>query len=747
MNLIFPKFLVLIIIITNCIKFICALKYDLSSGKFQAKEIEIDDFIVHKLSSIPYANVPFAFDKSFARKHGESYFNETMTKTICIEANIFFNLFYGNFQPDKNVEISFDCLRIDIYIPIRKGENKKRANMTVLLFIHGGSNASGTSSTFDGAAMAAYGDVIVAVPNYRLDVLGFFHSKENNIHGNYGLWDQVVALEWLDANCKHLGCNSKSITIFGHSAGAADAMLLGMSKKAQSYINRIIVQSGSALAHWAIDNYESVAVNKNWENKLKSLSENFLQVTTCEKTMKYKCLKEKVDLIVDDNEMFTPFENYLLKILKELNHFDLMEVLNYIYEINKSLGGTNTGHHYRTSDYRKTDFLNHFKLNHHFKTNSKKIKRSDFDDFLKISSIEECMNYFESKLKPESLQSICEFFNIFNQTSIKSMNLDKKTVVTHKIVKNLLLCFHQPYQRKNKDQIDHNLVIRELKVCTNDAINASIEYNQHRNHLAEKDKELLSRKVSNSLSEIGLLVNKETMLYTPIVDNDLIHDNPFKMLENENFLKIDTMVGVTAEECFYMLDHSYLLTDVFENLLMQSKNLNLTNNIEEKFKSIQKEHLMRECLKENIYSFYEKLLYKKKKSPKSKSRVFEEVSIISDYEIKLPFINFLKTRAEYLAKKNLSNLFVYEFAYAPSFNYLLDQARTSSYVLEEAYKIYKGAISPHNTELDFVFGLPMLSKTNNLNHKSDKYFYNYAQNEVDISILMIKYWTNFAKYG
>lgn len=131
-----------------------------------------------------------------------------------------------------------------------------------MFFIHGGSNAAGSASFMDGSALAAAGQVIVAMPNYRLDFVGFLNIfNSSNVKGNYGLWDQLLALKWLHSNCHQLGCDPDSITVFGHSAGSSDTMLLALSPLAQPYIKRIIMQSGSGLAHWSFL-YETYLLNK-----------------------------------------------------------------------------------------------------------------------------------------------------------------------------------------------------------------------------------------------------------------------------------------------------------------------------------------------------------------------------------------------------------------------------------------------------------------------------------------------------
>jgi hypothetical protein len=57
--------------------------------------------------------------------------------------------------------------------------------------------------------------------NFLLVVLQMEFSK-----GNYGLWDQIMAIRWVQDNIEHFGGNSQSITIFGESAGAVSVGLL-----------------------------------------------------------------------------------------------------------------------------------------------------------------------------------------------------------------------------------------------------------------------------------------------------------------------------------------------------------------------------------------------------------------------------------------------------------------------------------------------------------------------------------------
>lgn len=59
--------------------------------------------------------------------------------------------------------MSEDCLRVALYIPVNN-----LTNMSVVVHIHGGSNMVGGSALFDGSYLASYGQVVVAIINYRL---------------------------------------------------------------------------------------------------------------------------------------------------------------------------------------------------------------------------------------------------------------------------------------------------------------------------------------------------------------------------------------------------------------------------------------------------------------------------------------------------------------------------------------------------------------------------------------------------
>ena len=138
-----------------------------------------------------------------------------------------------------------DCLTLDVTAPANA------RNAPVMVWIHGGTLiwGSGHSRMYDGREFAKRGIVLVSI-NYRLGVLGYLAhpalSKEStdNVSGNYGVLDQVAALQWVRRNIASFGGDPKNATIFGESAGALSVEYLLASPAARGLFEKAIVQSG-----------------------------------------------------------------------------------------------------------------------------------------------------------------------------------------------------------------------------------------------------------------------------------------------------------------------------------------------------------------------------------------------------------------------------------------------------------------------------------------------------------------------
>ncbi|MBQ7061186.1 MAG: carboxylesterase family protein, partial [Clostridia bacterium] len=124
--------------------------------------------------------------------------------------------------------------------------------LPVLVYIHGGSLQTGQPwyGDYSGEGLAKEG-VIVVNMGYRLGVFGFFASEElaaeseHGTTGNYGLLDQIKALEWVQSNISAFGGDPDNVTVAGESAGAACVSALCTSPLAKGLFRRAILESST----------------------------------------------------------------------------------------------------------------------------------------------------------------------------------------------------------------------------------------------------------------------------------------------------------------------------------------------------------------------------------------------------------------------------------------------------------------------------------------------------------------------
>jgi para-nitrobenzyl esterase len=143
---------------------------------------------------------------------------------------------------------SEDCLYLNVATPGWPVKKK----FPVMVWIHGGSNTGGSGGTpgFDLRTLVKKGVVEVNI-NYRLGALGFLAHPEltaespHRSSGNYGLLDQIAALQWVRANIAKFGGDPGNVTVFGQSAGAFDISLLLASPLSKGLFHRAIAESGA----------------------------------------------------------------------------------------------------------------------------------------------------------------------------------------------------------------------------------------------------------------------------------------------------------------------------------------------------------------------------------------------------------------------------------------------------------------------------------------------------------------------
>ncbi|KAG5877342.1 hypothetical protein JTB14_030713 [Gonioctena quinquepunctata] len=151
--------------------------------------------------------------------------------------------------PDLSDVENEDCLYLNVYTPL---EPSNDTLLPVMFYIYGGGFVNGAADfDFYGPHYLMENGVIVVTANYRVGPFGFLTTGDMVIPGNFGLKDQLLALQWVKNNIRYFGGDPEKVTIFGQSAGAASVAFHLMSKKSTGLFRAAIAESGSVLSPWA----------------------------------------------------------------------------------------------------------------------------------------------------------------------------------------------------------------------------------------------------------------------------------------------------------------------------------------------------------------------------------------------------------------------------------------------------------------------------------------------------------------
>jgi para-nitrobenzyl esterase len=196
-----------------------------------------DDVAVFR--GIPYARPPIGalrWQPPHRLKRWKGTFQAKQFGNICMQMPNRGDAGVGIEPPSE------DCLTLNIWAP---AQARPAALKPVMLWLHGGGYTSGSGSAplYDGSKLAQAGVVLVTI-NYRLGRFGFFAHPALGSETNYGLLDQVAALNWVRRNIAAFGGDPSNITLVGNSAGGESVLLLMSSPRLRGTFARAIVQSG-----------------------------------------------------------------------------------------------------------------------------------------------------------------------------------------------------------------------------------------------------------------------------------------------------------------------------------------------------------------------------------------------------------------------------------------------------------------------------------------------------------------------
>ncbi|CAJ0929662.1 unnamed protein product, partial [Mesorhabditis belari] len=143
---------------------------------------------------------------------------------------------------------SEDCLYLNIWTP-----SLNNTLYPVVVYIHGGGYTSGNGYMDNNQAREIYAQmgIVFITIQYRLGFLGFMTLNDTRLPANLGLWDQNMALRWVQENIGKFGGNSKRVTIWGTSAGSSSVGQHTLSPKSQGLFQQAFEQSASPVAAFA----------------------------------------------------------------------------------------------------------------------------------------------------------------------------------------------------------------------------------------------------------------------------------------------------------------------------------------------------------------------------------------------------------------------------------------------------------------------------------------------------------------
>lgn len=190
-------------------------------------------------------------------EHWDGVYDASRYGACCWQPRAFSNeaenekksFYYREFRKGIRFAYSEDCLFLNVFVP---ADAKEGDRLPVLFFIHGGGFLTGSAdeNPFNEPVWPARGVIGVTV-NYRVGPLGFAClpelKEESGFTGNYGLYDQVAAMQWVKRNIAAFGGDPENVTIMGQSAGAMSVQQHCLSPLSEGLFCKAVMCSGGGV--------------------------------------------------------------------------------------------------------------------------------------------------------------------------------------------------------------------------------------------------------------------------------------------------------------------------------------------------------------------------------------------------------------------------------------------------------------------------------------------------------------------
>uniref|UniRef100_A0A914YRK8 Carboxylesterase type B domain-containing protein n=1 Tax=Panagrolaimus superbus TaxID=310955 RepID=A0A914YRK8_9BILA len=243
---------------------------------------------------IPFAAPPIG-NLRFEKPQEPEKWNETLKAKEFPAACATHDIFMGHGDTE-------DCLYLNIFKP--KASTKE--GYPIMFFVYGGGFLIGDTKTYGykniSDNLVSEGIIVVTI-QHRLGPFGFLTTGDSRLPGNYGLWDQLEALKFVNKIIDKFNGDKTRITITGVSAGGGSVSLLGLSEEAYNLFSQILPMSGSAFSQWATKS-EVIEISNDVTDAI-GCDKNLTTIKECLKAKNVsefqKILKPKIENYVRDN--------------------------------------------------------------------------------------------------------------------------------------------------------------------------------------------------------------------------------------------------------------------------------------------------------------------------------------------------------------------------------------------------------------------------------------------------------------
>ncbi|XP_077484532.1 uncharacterized protein LOC144094479 [Amblyomma americanum] len=296
----------------------------IDSGFVTGQRIQVGGKELYAYLGIPYAQPPIGdlrFQKPLPVSPWEGVYNASSKPKPCRQLSM---PLVGSLSLNYSGS-SEDCLQVNVWLPNSACPEigKCGGKLPVIVFIHGGTFQWGDSALFlhDPANFVALSEVVFVTFNYRVGLHGFLSLEVPELPGNFGLWDQNLALKWVCKNVAAFGGDPDDVTVFGQSAGAISVAIHAVSPHSKGLFKRAIMQSGAPLTLTPMDylkgkaKFISVAATLGCYDPKKTLDEQLKEAIRClQKQEPAEMIQklEKLDFVQHafapiDKDEFVPF--------------------------------------------------------------------------------------------------------------------------------------------------------------------------------------------------------------------------------------------------------------------------------------------------------------------------------------------------------------------------------------------------------------------------------------------------------